>query len=649
MANNLIQIKRSLTTSTPSSLANGELAYTANGDVLFIGSNSGVVAIGGKRVPGTLTANQAIVVNATSGIDKVIVANLVPTKIYANGAHGSSGQVLAVDAGGNVHWSTPTSGVAGSNTQVQFNDSGSLAGSAGFTFDKTTNNLSIANTVIVGNSTVNAIHSAALIQVANSTGTANLSAVALTIGTSVVNSTVVATGANVFANLTTVFVGNSTVNASHFATGFQVANSTSTTNVTSIGVSVGTNVVVNTSTVFVGNSTVNTTHNSSLIQVSNSTSTANLSAVALTIGTTVVNSSIVSVGAATVNNTLANVAALNVTNQTNTATLYVSTSANVGTAVVANATGVYVVGTVNATTLSTGATFTANSTLVNAAAINVTGAVNTATLYAATSANVGGAVLANTSGLFVSGNTRLGDASSDQIDPQGSFANSIMPFANVTFNIGSNLMRFNEIHASNVHSVAGYFDGSVSIAGNLVVSGNLVTTNVQSVIISDPLIFLAGNNTVSDLVDIGFVGHYFDGSQQRHTGVIRHAATDEYYLFRNYSPEPTTNIINIADPSFVLSTINGYLKSGGLTTNATHVVVTANSTVNVTITANTLTLSTPLAATSGGTGLNSYTSGDILIANTGNVLSKLALGSSGYVLQSNGTAVVYDTLDGGTF
>lgn len=547
MANNLIQIKRSLTTSTPSSLANGELAYTANGDVLFIGSNSGVVAIGGKRVPGTLTANQAIVVNATSGIDKVIVANLVPTKIYANGAHGSSGQVLAVDAGGNVHWSTPTSGVAGSNTQVQFNDSGSLAGSAGFTFDKTTNNLSIANTVIVGNSTVNAIHSAALIQVANSTGTANLSAVALTIGT------------------------------------------------------------------------------------------------------TVVNSSIVSVGAATVNNTLANVAALNVTNQTNTATLYVSTSANVGTAVVANATGVYVVGTVNATTLSTGATFTANSTLVNAAAINVTGAVNTATLYAATSANVGGAVLANTSGLFVSGNTRLGDASSDQIDPQGSFANSIMPFANVTFNIGSNLMRFNEIHASNVHSVAGYFDGSVSIAGNLVVSGNLVTTNVQSVIISDPLIFLAGNNTVSDLVDIGFVGHYFDGSQQRHTGVIRHAATDEYYLFRNYSPEPTTNIINIADPSFVLSTINGYLKSGGLTTNATHVVVTANSTVNVTITANTLTLSTPLAATSGGTGLNSYTSGDILIANTGNVLSKLALGSSGYVLQSNGTAVVYDTLDGGTF
>lgn len=547
MANNLIQIKRSLNTSTPGSLANGELAYTANGDVLYIGSNAGIVAIAGKRVPGTLTANQAIVVNATSGIDKVIVANLVPTKISANGSQGSGGQVLAVDAGGNVYWSTPTSGVAGSNTQVQFNDSGALAGSAGFTFDKTTNNLTIANTVIVGNSTVNAIHSAAL------------------------------------------------------------------------------------------------------IQVTNSTSTANLSAAALTIGTTVVNSSVITVGAATVNNTLANVAAINVTNQTNTATLYVGTSANVGTATVANATGVYTTGTVNAATLSSGATFTANGTLVNTAAINVTGAVNTATLYAATSANVGGAVFANSSGLFVSGNTRLGDASADTIDTQGSFSNNIMPSANVTYNIGTNLMRFNEIHAQNVHSTFGYFDGSVSISGNLVVAGNLVTTNVQSVIVSDPMIFLAGNNTVSDLVDIGFVGHYFDGSIQRHTGVIRHAATDEYYLFRNYSPEPSTNIINIADPSFVLSTINGYLKSGALTTNATHVVVTANSTVNVTITANTLTLSTPLAATSGGTGLNSYTSGDILIANTGNAFSKLALGSSGYVLQSNGTAVVYDTLDGGTF
>ena len=105
---NLIQIKRSLNTANPVSLANGELAYTANGDVLFVGSNNTIVAVGGARNPGTLTANQALVANATSGIDKVIVANAVITGLYANGTFGSNGQVL-VSNGSTVFWGTGTS------------------------------------------------------------------------------------------------------------------------------------------------------------------------------------------------------------------------------------------------------------------------------------------------------------------------------------------------------------------------------------------------------------------------------------------------------------------------------------------------------------------------------------------------------------
>ena len=110
---NKIQIKRSTTNAAPTGLANGELAYTSNGEILFLGhpdGSTGSIAIGGKRVPGTLTANQALVANSTLGIDKVIVANLVPTQIYANGAVGSSGQVLTSGAAGNVFWSTPTTG-----------------------------------------------------------------------------------------------------------------------------------------------------------------------------------------------------------------------------------------------------------------------------------------------------------------------------------------------------------------------------------------------------------------------------------------------------------------------------------------------------------------------------------------------------------
>ena len=141
---NLIQIKRSLNTATPPSLANGELAFTANGDHLFIGSNGATITIAGKFNPGVLTANQALVANGSSAIDKVIVANLVPTVVYANGSIGTAGQRLTSN-GSAVYWETPLPGVAGANTSIQFNDSNSLAGSANLTFDKVTNLLFAPN------------------------------------------------------------------------------------------------------------------------------------------------------------------------------------------------------------------------------------------------------------------------------------------------------------------------------------------------------------------------------------------------------------------------------------------------------------------------------------------------------------------------
>lgn len=100
---NLIQIKRSENTAAPGSLANGELAFSGNGDILYIGNFGSVTAVGGARNPGTLTANQALVANSTSGIDKVIVANLQPVGVYANGSLGSAGQVLHSNSTG-VYW-----------------------------------------------------------------------------------------------------------------------------------------------------------------------------------------------------------------------------------------------------------------------------------------------------------------------------------------------------------------------------------------------------------------------------------------------------------------------------------------------------------------------------------------------------------------
>jgi hypothetical protein len=159
MANNIIQIKRSSTVALPPILANGELAYSSAVNVLYIGNTSATndpIAIGGIRSPGILTANQAIVVDASSFINTIKVSGQATMNvIVANGALGTAGRLLTSNATGGIYWSTSSATASGSDTQVQFNDGGTAFGAtAGFTFNKITNNVSVGNTLIVP--TVNA-------------------------------------------------------------------------------------------------------------------------------------------------------------------------------------------------------------------------------------------------------------------------------------------------------------------------------------------------------------------------------------------------------------------------------------------------------------------------------------------------------------
>ena len=65
-----LQIKRSTTDANTSNVVFGELAFTSNGDILYIGDEANsAIAIAGKRTPGTLVANQSIVVDSNSEID----------------------------------------------------------------------------------------------------------------------------------------------------------------------------------------------------------------------------------------------------------------------------------------------------------------------------------------------------------------------------------------------------------------------------------------------------------------------------------------------------------------------------------------------------------------------------------------------------
>lgn len=506
MANNVIQIKRSSSTATPSSLNAGELAYSNTSKVLFVGSTDGgtVVPIGGERNPGTLTANQALVANATSGIDKIITGNAVITTLWANGAAGSSGQVL-VSNGSAVYWGTGTSGA---NTQVQFNDSGVANGVAGFTFDKT------SNTLTVGSATVNST---------NFSGTANNS---------------------------TNFGGNSLATVQGWITSNAA---TAYTNATSYA------------------------DTKAATAYSNATSYADTKA-------------------ATAYSNATSYADTKAATAYSNATSYADTKA--GTAY-SNA---------MSDTLSRNGSYTGNNTF-------------------------GGTNTVFSSNVIVSARV----------------SSNLIPASNNTYHLGNNDIRWAQIHTANVHAVTGTFDGDVNITGNLNVAGNVVTTNVQSVIVSDPMIYLAGNNYTSDLVDIGFAANYYDGSQ-RHTGLFRDHVDGVWKLFYNLTQELSgNNDVDTGDASYRIATLQTYLASGGLTTNSTSANLIANSTYSVGIVANNLTLSTALAGTSGGTGKSTMTNNAILVGNSSNGFKELTLGTLGYVLQSNGTALVYDVLDGGSF
>lgn len=429
---NLIQIKRSLTTATAPSLANGELAFTANGDHLFIGSNGASITIAGKFNPGVLTANQALVANGTGYLDAVKTANLTVQSITANGVSSpGANYLLAVDAGGNTFWQP--SGAVSINTDAQYN----------WTNTQTFNaNVTIATTAgLIANGGVGSAG-----QVLHSNGTSVY-------------------WSNTLADITSVVAGDGLTGGG-------------TTGDVTLNIGQGNGISVSADSIRVQQ---------------------------------------------------------------------------------------------------------ANGIAVDAGGVRVDG---------------GSTLTVNSTGVHV--NTDL--------------------------------------------SIA-----SLTLTGDLTVAGNLTTTNVNSVVVSDPLIYLAGNNYSSDLVDIGFAGNYNDGTN-RHTGLFRDASDGIYKLFYNLTQELDSAItVNTADPTFATATLQTYLNSSGLVTNATHVAITANSTVDVSITANSLTLSTPLAVTSGGLGLSSITAGAILVGNGTGAATLLTAATDGYVLQSNGTSVVYGTLDGGTF
>ena len=103
----------------------------------------------------------------------------------------------------------------------------------------------------------------------------------------------------------------------------------------------------------------------------------------------------------------------------------------------------------------------------------------------------------------------------------------------------------------------GTFTGTVSIGGDLVLTGNLYSTNVQSLSVADPLVKLGSNNN-ADTLWSGFVTHYSgSGYTNNHTGLVRNPSTKEYILMSTYGDETSVNnnIIVVTDPSFTYANL----------------------------------------------------------------------------------------------
>ena len=187
-------------------------------------------------------------------------------------------------------------------------------------------------------------------------------------------------------------------------------------------------------------------------------------------------------------------------------------------------------------------------------------------------------------------------------------------------------------------------------AGNLNVTGTLTTIDTQTLQVKDNFVLVAdGNaNVATDAVDFGIYGVANTANVTSYYGLGRVASGNYFQLFST-TASPSNTTISGASTSTLQAYLQPFGAAGAFVVNSSAMALTANATVSLSLTANTLSLTTALPSTSGGTGYGSYANGDILYASNTSYLSKLTLGGDGTVLQVQGTTLAWASLDGGTF
>src|SRR6056300_293160 len=297
--------------------------------------------------------------------------------------------------------------------------------------------------------------------------------------------------------------------------------------------------------------------------------------------------------------------------------------------------------------------------------------------------------------LTTSGNvTVAGNVTASNFYGDGTTLDGVALKTDLTSNVGRIGVLESKTTAISYTNSTTTISSNLEINGNLSITGNTYTINSDTLVIEDRIIGIANNNT-SHTLDVGIVMQHPD----HNIAIIHHGSTTgtdphEHVLTIGYTQntvtddhitDDTSNIITVEvlgnlivqnnltiSEGSIYGTING---SNTITTSGVYGPIKGSNTITAgtistatgfygpikgsnTISGTTLNVDSlisddasainklnasnvttgTLSVDYGGTNITTYAKGDILIASSTDTLSKLSLGTGGYVLTSNSTS-----------
>ena len=194
------------------------------------------------------------------------------------------------------------------------------------------------------------------------------------------------------------------------------------------------------------------------------------------------------------------------------------------------------------------------------------------------------------------------------------------------------------------------------ITGNLTVDGNTTLGNSTSdTITANARVASDLNPSADNTYDLGTAGNswrnlYIDGTATIATLNVTTIDTTNLEV-TNIKAKDGTAAITLADSTGVATLSAAPVLNAGTANQVQYLngskslSGSSNMTFDgTTMTLNTLNLTNALTTAYGGTGLASYTAGDLTYYASGTALSKLGIGANGYVLKSTGTAPAWEQL-----